>query len=118
MQSWPKNPVDEYISALANYPPHTVIVDCGAGDAKLARTLTPRGFPVISYDLISVDPFVAEADCCAKIPLPGSEGPEKADMPKSEGEGQIVDVVICALSLMGTNWPGNLREAWRVLKPG
>lgn len=56
--------------------------------------------------------FVIEADICAKIPLPGNEeNPE-------EGSSQIVDVVVCALSLMGTNWPTCIREAWRILKEG
>jgi hypothetical protein len=26
-------------------------------------------------------------------------------------------VAICALSLMGSNWPECIREAWRILKP-
>ena len=68
---------------------------------------------MLSFDLVSDGAYVIEADICSRIPLPGSE-------PSSEGEGeaQIVDVVVCALSLMGTNWPGCIREAWRILKPG
>jgi len=54
---------------------------------------------------------VIEADICANIPLPGSEPDE------GTGEGHIVDVVVCALSLMGSNWPKCIREAWRILKP-
>lgn len=69
---------------------------------------------MISFDLVSDSAFVVEADTCAKIPLPGSEG---ATGEKSSGEGHVVDVVVCALSLMGTNWPNCLREAWRILKP-
>jgi len=26
-------------------------------------------------------------------------------------------VAVCALSLMGSNWPKCIREAWRILKP-
>jgi len=110
---WPTNPVQHYISALSNYPPKTVIVDLGCGDAALARTMIPQGMIVLSFDLVSDGVFVTEADICDKIPLPGSDGdPDE----KSSGEGQVADVVICALSLMGTNWPNCLREAWRVLK--
>ena len=81
----------------------------------LARELLPKEMTVLSFDLVSDRAFVVEADICAKIPLPGSEGVEGQ---KSEGEGHIVDVVVCALSLMGTNWPSCIREAWRILKAG
>jgi ribosomal RNA-processing protein 8 len=99
---------------LARYPHKTVIVDLGCGDAALARALIPKDMAVLSFDLVSDGVYVIEADICSKIPLPGSEG---AITEKSNGEGQIVDVVVCALSLMGTNWPNCLREAWRILKP-
>lgn len=114
MQGWPTNPVQHYISILSEYPPKTVIADLGCGDAALARALVPKGIAVVSFDLVSDGVFVVEADTCSKIPLPGSEGDEEE---KSIGEGHVVDVVVCALSLMGTNWPNCLREAWRILKP-
>lgn len=76
-----------------------MIADLGCGDAALARELVPKELTVLSFDLVSDGAFVVEADICAKIPLPGSEG---AEGQKSEGEGHIVDVVVCALSLMGT----------------
>ena len=113
--SWPKNPVQHYVSLFESYPTKTVIADLGCGDALLARSLVPKGINVISFDLVSDGEFVVEADICEKIPLPGSEGDKET---KSSGEGQIVDVVVCALSLMGVNWPTCLREAWRILKPG
>lgn len=108
VQSWPANPVSHYIQSLSAYPPKTVIADLGCGDAALAKALVPKGLTVLSFDLVSDGKYVVEADICAKVPLPGSEA--------AEGEGQVVDVVVCALSLMGTNWPGCIREAWRVLK--
>ncbi|KAG6837973.1 hypothetical protein H0H93_008367 [Arthromyces matolae] len=104
----------ESLDVLSEYPQGTVIADLGCGDAALARSLTPKGLSVISLDLVSDGVFVVEADICDKIPLPGS-GASQDD--KSEGEGHIVDVVVCALSLMGTNWPNCIREAWRILKP-
>lgn len=85
----------------------------GCGDAAIARALIPKGKSILSFDLVSDGAFVVEADICTRIPLPGSEGTEEG---KSDGEGTIVDVAICALSLMGTNWPNCLREAWRILK--
>ncbi|KAI0356492.1 hypothetical protein OH77DRAFT_1423426 [Trametes cingulata] len=120
--SWPTNPVSHYISALSSYPPKTVIADLGCGDAALARALVPKGMTVLSFDLVSDGAYVIEADTCVRVPLPGSEKPIGApttnsdDSTEEEGEGQVVDVVICALSLMGTNWPGCIREAWRILK--
>ncbi|KAJ6599197.1 putative uracil phosphoribosyltransferase [Mycena vulgaris] len=114
VQSWPTNPVQHYISTLSKYPPKTVIADLGCGDAAMARSLTPKGLNVLSFDLVSDGMFVVEADICHKIPLPGSE---LAEGEKSDGQGQVVDVVVCALSLMGTNWTNCIREAWRILKP-
>jgi len=84
-----------------------VIVDLGCGEAALAKALIPKGLTVLSYDLISNEPFVIEADICSKIPLPGGE---------EEAVGQVVDVCVCSLSLMNTNWIFSLREAHRVLK--
>jgi ribosomal RNA-processing protein 8 len=115
VQSWPTNPVSHYISALSTYSSKTIIADLGCGDAALARALVPKGMTVLSFDLVSDGAYVVEADVCMKLPLPGSEGPEGE---KSEGEGHMVDVVVCALSLMGTNWPNCIRETWRILKSG
>ena len=100
-----------YISELRTCPRGTVIADLGCGDATLARALVPQGLNVLSYDLVPDGVYVIEADICVNIPLPGSE-PEEGT-----GQGHIVDVAVCALSLMGSNWPKCIREAWRILKP-
>ncbi|KAK7049664.1 25S rRNA (adenine645-N1)-methyltransferase [Paramarasmius palmivorus] len=113
VQSWPTNPVDQFVSTLAKYPKKTVIADLGCGDAAIARNLIPEGMTVLSYDLKSDNPFVTETDICGRLPLPGSEG---TDGHKSHGEGHVVDVAVFSLSLMGTNWPMSIREAWRILK--
>ncbi|KAL0582012.1 25S rRNA (adenine645-N1)-methyltransferase [Marasmius crinis-equi] len=113
VQSWPTNPVDHFVSTLAKYPKKTVIADLGCGDAAIARNLIPEGMTVLSYDLKSDNSFVIEIDICGKLPLPGSEGVEGR---LSTGEGHVVDVVVFSLSLMGTNWPNSIREAWRILK--
>ncbi|CCM04867.1 uncharacterized protein FIBRA_07060 [Fibroporia radiculosa] len=119
VHSWPTNPVSHFVSLLAEYPPKTVIADLGCGDAALARALVPRGFAVFSFDLVADGVFVVEADTCVHLPLPGSEegGTEPDAGVRGHGEGAVVDVVVCALSLMGTNWPNCMREAWRVLRP-
>jgi len=115
VRAWPSNPVAHYASILGSYPARTVIADLGCGDAALACSLTSKGMIVHSYDLVSDGIYVVEADICDKLPLPGSEG---IDGEASEGEGHIVDVAVCALSLMGSNWPKCVREVWRILKPG
>jgi len=115
VHSWPNNPVSHYISLLSSYPQKTVIADLGCGDAALARALIPKGMTVLSFDLVSDGVFVVEADTCTRIPLPGSDGTEHKSG-TIEGEGGVVDVAVCALSLMGTNWPNCIREAWRVLR--
>ncbi|KAI6134860.1 methyltransferase-domain-containing protein [Pisolithus croceorrhizus] len=115
VQSWPSNPVSHYIDEFSRYPPKTVIADLGCGDAALAKALHPKNLNILSFDLLSDGAFVVEADICSRLPLPGSE---PLSVERTEGEGQIVDVVVCALSLMSTNWPGCIREAWRILRPG
>ncbi|KAH0840082.1 putative uracil phosphoribosyltransferase [Lanmaoa asiatica] len=102
VQSWPSNPVSCYISELSSYPTKTVIADLGCGEAALARALLAKNLIVLSFDLVSDGAYVIEADICSQVPLPGSE-PHSAE--SINGEAQIVDVVVCALSLMGTNWP-------------
>ncbi|KAG8949373.1 25S rRNA (adenine645-N1)-methyltransferase [Tulasnella sp. 424] len=104
--SWPTNPVQHYISVLSSYPKRTMVVDLGCGDAALAKALVPKGLSVLSFDIMSDGEWVVEADICEKIPLPGSE----------TGGGRLIDVVVCALSLMSTNWPQCIRETRRILK--
>lgn len=105
--SWPHNPVQHFISTLSSSPRGTVIVDLGCGEAALAKSLIPKGLCVLSYDLVRLLPYVMEADICQWIPLPGCE---------DSAQGQVVDICVCALSLMNTNWVGCLRECWRILK--
>jgi hypothetical protein len=71
----------------------------------------------MSFDLVSDRVFVVEADIFDRIPLPGSEVDSDGDDESNQGHAQIVNVVVCALSLMGTNWPNCIREAWRILRP-
>jgi ribosomal RNA-processing protein 8 len=117
VESWPSNPVSHYISAISSYPLHTVIADLGCGDAALARALIPKGYTVMSFDLVADRAFVVEADIFDPLPLPGSEADGVANENPGQGHAQIVNVVVCALSLMGTNWPNCIREAWRILRP-
>ncbi|KAH9002365.1 methyltransferase-domain-containing protein [Lactarius hatsudake] len=117
VESWPSNPVSHYISTLSAYPPRTVIADLGCGDAALAQALIPKGYTVMSFDLVSDRAFVIEADIFERLPLPGSEGDSDGSGKSGHGHGQVVNVVVCALSLMGTNWPNCIREAWRILRP-
>ncbi|CAE6437533.1 unnamed protein product [Rhizoctonia solani] len=109
-KSWPSNPVDLISASLSTLPPRSIVVDLGCGDAQLAKTLVPQGLNVLSFDLVSDNKWVVEADICTRIPLPGSEDPQY--------ECAIADACVCSLSLMSTNWIGCGREAWRVLRTG
>lgn len=86
--------------------------------------------------------WVCEADFLQHVPLPGRPGglaaasalPNGVDagatqQSKSQkrrrkqekardGSSEMVDVVVCCLSLMGTNWIGGIYEACRVMKQG
>ncbi|WVQ80514.1 hypothetical protein IAT38_002619 [Cryptococcus sp. DSM 104549] len=85
--------------------------------------------------------WVVEADFLEKVPLPGrpgglaftatpgeagnTGGKKKKKGKNGAGGGgrnpassEIIDVVVCCLSLMGKNWVGGIAEACRVLKQG
>lgn len=111
VESWPTNPVDIYIAQCSKLPAKSVVADLGCGEAALARALVPKGYTVLSFDLVSQNPWIVPADVCTHIPLPGSEDPEQ------DANAAVVDVCVCALSLMNSNWVQCLREARRVLKP-
>ncbi|KAJ6125733.1 hypothetical protein N7523_003353 [Penicillium sp. IBT 18751x] len=125
-ESWPSNPVDDYIQTVRrrgavpvpkrgkpdpNKPlplprrPNgaCTIADLGCGDAGLARALTPSAkklnLKLNSYDLQAPDALITKADI-SNLPL----------------EDGTVDVAIFCLSLMGTNWVSFVEEAWRVLR--
>ncbi|ORY64635.1 methyltransferase-domain-containing protein [Leucosporidium creatinivorum] len=106
---WPVHPLTIISKSLSkSLSPNSLIADFGCGDAVLARTLSKSEgeLKVISFDLVSKDGWVVEAEC-SSVPLPGGK----------QG-GAIVDAVVCCLSLMGTDWVRMAREAWRVLKDG
>ena len=141
--AWPTPPLPILISLLSTLPAHTVIVDLGCGDAGLAKALVPQGKIVLSFDLVgdrgvpgagSVGGWVVEADFLHAVPLPGRRGGttveaacettvagKKQKMSISGHEdsaSEVVDAVVCCLSLMGVNWVGGIYEASRILKQG
>lgn len=137
--AWPSPPLPYIIERISPLPAGTVVVDLGCGDAGLARALVPTGKVVLSYDLVSDqsqpgatteesvkgEGWVVQADFITHVPLPGRPGgsevaeTRKKDKKSKSKEGsEIVDVVVCCLSLMGTNWVGGIYEACRILKQG
>ncbi|KAH8929248.1 hypothetical protein BT69DRAFT_1211861 [Atractiella rhizophila] len=103
-ESWPSSPVSviaERIRREVKSTENKVIVDLGAGIAMLAKELGREGYKVLSFDLVANE-WVVKAQCTEKngVPLPA----------------EIVDVVVCCLSLMGTDWLGMIREAKRISK--
>jgi len=104
---WPVQPLNLITaSLLATLEPRSLVADFGCGDAQLARSLAAdetNELRCLSFDLVSKDSWVVEAEC-SSVPLPGGNG------------GEIVDAVVCCLSLMGTDWINCVREARRVLR--
>ncbi|KAH9313118.1 hypothetical protein KI387_028153, partial [Taxus chinensis] len=98
MSHWPQQPVDVITKWLKQCSLSLVVADFGCGDAKLAKCIKNK---VFSIDLVSSDPSVIACDM-AHTPLTESS----------------VDVAVFCLSLMGTDFPDYLKEAYRVLKPG
>ncbi|WOO77324.1 Ribosomal RNA-processing protein 8 [Vanrija pseudolonga] len=136
---WPSPPLPHIIALLAPLPKASVIADLGCGDAGLARALVPQGKVVLSYDLVGdsgvagadeersgkgTDGWVVECDFLTRVPLPGRPGGLAAEpQPKKSKKrdpaaAEVVDAVVCCLSLMGTNWVGGIYEAARILKQG
>lgn len=120
--TWPSHPLHHIVTSIPTSfpsPSSTLIVDLGCGDATLAKTLSPKGYKVISFDLVSTldqDGWVVKAQCSKRfgIALPGADD-EEGD----EAMGtRIVDCVVCCLSLMSKDWVGIVREARRILKTG
>ncbi|KAH9817309.1 methyltransferase-domain-containing protein [Melampsora americana] len=147
-KNWPENPVKMIANQLKKQfesltSESTVIVaDLGCGEAPLAKILCGENrirsegleeeaeeeeedqevikrvkvdrkvnFRVMSFDLVTdSDGWVIQAECSTKVPLPGS--------PSDQVDNGMVDVVVCCLSLMGTNWVGMILEARRILKQG
>ncbi|KAK4685385.1 hypothetical protein P7C73_g4766, partial [Tremellales sp. Uapishka_1] len=140
--AWPSPPLPHLLSLLSPLPPRTLVVDLGCGDAGLARALVPEGKIVLSYDLVGDsrvgEGWVIECDFLEGVPLPGRPGGSESVQKQVEekvtkklrskkGKGapkgdekasEIVDVVVCCLSLMGINWVGGIYEACRILREG
>ncbi|GAA5820559.1 hypothetical protein JCM11251_003048 [Rhodosporidiobolus azoricus] len=130
--TWPVHPLSLIArSLLDTLEPNSLIADFGCGDAALARSLCPppsaattaplppipslklpaklvaqKKLKVASFDLVSQNSFVVEAEC-SSVPLPGGVN-----------GGEVVDAVVCCLSLMGTDWLEIVREARRVMRVG
>ncbi|KAL0219020.1 hypothetical protein P9112_004673 [Eukaryota sp. TZLM1-RC] len=96
VKSWPVNPVNVIIRKLSRLPTTSVVADLGCGEAKIAQSLKCK---VHSFDIFPINDHVTKADMC-DIPLPDGS----------------VDVVVCCLSLMGTNLLSFFKEASRLLK--
>jgi len=95
---WPVNPLDLIVQWLKSKPKTLVVADFGCGEAMLAARCKQK---VHSFDLVALNDRVTVCDI-AHTPLADAS----------------VDVVVCSLSLMGTNCQDFVVEANRVLKVG
>lgn len=120
----PKTEDDEYpttsdaptgdVEALPRSKGKCTIVDLGCGDANLAGTLAPLSSPgklnlnIFSFDLAKGDTPHAKLITTADI----------TDLSKAGVKDGSVDLAICCLSLMGTNWVDVVGECGRVVRGG
>lgn len=130
VKSWPKVPVRQIVEMLTigqarqikqgsgRYAPSAFVIDLGAGEAILAKSLKKDGpsaaIRVLSYDLLDSDDSWVKGLDIAKVnglPLPGTLTGSDEDE-----AGRVVDVAVFCLSLMGTNWVEMIMEASRVLR--
>ena len=88
------------------------IVDLGCGDATLAGSLSPSakslGLRLLSFDLAKGDTPNAHLITVADISNLSAAGVRDA----------TVDIAICCLSLMGTNWVDVVDECARIVRGG
>ena len=93
--TWPEHPVERLAEQLRRRP-EWVVGDFGCGECLLKAAVPNR---VVGFDHVAWDDPVIAGDMAVTPLEPGS-----------------LDVAVFSLSLMGTNWPDYLREAYRTLK--
>ena len=147
VRSWPSNPIEGFIEDVKRRaavkqpkhrhkdnrkkPPQTsqptaeplprgrdgacVIVDLGCGDAHFAASLVPLttnpkkyNLTISSFDLAKGDTPNASLIAVADI----------TDLRSANVRDMSVDVAVCCLSLMGTNWVGVVDECARIVRSG
>lgn len=96
-QTWSEIPF-EVIAEQINKRPDWVVGDFGCGEALLSKSVRNK---VYSFDHVAINPSVIACD-----------------MSNTGLDGEILDVAVFSLSLMGVNWQDYLKEAFRMLRPG
>ena len=96
-QTWSEVPF-EVIAEQINKRPDWVVGDFGCGEALLSKSVRNK---VYSFDHVAINPSVIACD-----------------MSNTGLDGEILDVAVFSLSLMGVNWQDYLKEAFRMLRPG
>ena len=104
----------EKVDPLPRASPNGIctIVDLGCGDATLASTLSPSakslGLKFLSFDLAKGDTPHAHLVTVADI----------SNLSAAGVRDETVDIAICCLSLMGTNWVDVVGECARIVRMG
>jgi ribosomal RNA-processing protein 8 len=96
-ETWTEIPF-QVLAEQVNKRPDWVVGDFGCGEALLSRSVRNK---VYSFDHVAINPSVIACD-----------------MSNTGLQGEILDVAVFSLSLMGVNWQDYLREAYRLLRPG
>ncbi len=96
-ETWSEVPY-QVLAEQLNKRPDWIIGDFGCGEALLSKSLRNK---VYSFDHVAINPSVLACD-----------------MASTGLEGEILDVAVFSLSLMGVNWKDYLKEAYRLLRSG
>ena len=92
---WTEIPYKVFAEQL-NKRSDLIIGDFGCGEAELSKLIRNK---VYSFDHVAINPSVIACD-----------------MANTGAKGEILDVAIFSLSLMGTNWQDYIKEAFRLLR--
>lgn len=96
IKSWSEDPLMIIAKRLKSRP-DWVIADFGCGENRLKNEISNK---IHAFDHVAVDDSVTACDV-SHVPL----------------DNASVDVVVCCLSLWGSNWVDQVKEASRILKP-
>ena len=96
LKSWSEDPLMVIAQRLKSRP-DWVIADFGCGENRLRTEITNK---IHAFDHVAIDDSVIACDV-SNVPLSSAS----------------VDVVVCCLSLWGSNWIDQVKEASRILKP-
>lgn len=121
MLKWPEHPLDRIVKHVnnLNLKPASVVLDLGAGACRLSSSLTNKKVSVISVDFAPPPRVILPPERTSAETYLKQGGLIKSSIRHvSILPDNCANVAVFCLSLMGTDWPFFLAEAFRLLKSG